>query len=103
MSHAFASATRDEWGEHLAETDACVEPVLEMEELADHPHHQARHMFYSVDDPVRGLIPQLRLPLDLPPGREPAPRLGEHTDEVLEEAGVGPEEIAQLRSARVIR
>ena len=34
--------------------------------------------------------------------RHPAPALGEHTDEVLREAGYAPERIAALRAAGVI-
>jgi crotonobetainyl-CoA:carnitine CoA-transferase CaiB-like acyl-CoA transferase len=33
---------------------------------------------------------------------DPAPLLGEHTDEVLREAGLSPAEIAELRAARVV-
>jgi crotonobetainyl-CoA:carnitine CoA-transferase CaiB-like acyl-CoA transferase len=33
----------------------------------------------------------------------PSPMLGEHTDEVLAEAGLTPEEVERLRAAGVVR
>lgn len=41
----FASRTRDEWAEHFAATDACVTPVLSIEEAPMHPHNRARQTF----------------------------------------------------------
>ena len=43
FSERFATRTRDEWTETFDGTDACVTPVLSMEEVADHPHNAARH------------------------------------------------------------
>ena len=58
------------------------------------------------EDPVRGRIRTLGPPLKMSATPtafvEPAPRLGEHTDEVLREAGLSPAEIAELRAARVV-
>ena len=102
LTERFAQKTRDEWTEHLSEVDACVEPVLEMDELTQHPHHLARGCFFTMEDPERGPLTQLRLPLDQEPRQTPAPRQGEHTDEVLEQEGVSPAEIQQLRHDRVI-
>lgn len=50
--------TRDEWEAVLAGADACVEPVLEPEELATHPQHRARGVFFQI-----GALGQVRTPL----------------------------------------
>ena len=42
---AFASRTRDEWARVFEATDACVTPVLSMEEAQHHPHNRARATF----------------------------------------------------------
>jgi alpha-methylacyl-CoA racemase len=103
LQRGLSLATRDEWVGRLAEIDACVEPVLEMEELATHPQHRARGMFFSLEDPERGPLSLLRLPLDGKPIAAPAPRQGEHTDQVLAEAGFSEEEIRELRAEGVVR
>ena len=43
----FAQKTQLEWSEIFDETDACVAPVLEKEEAADHYHNKARGSFLS--------------------------------------------------------
>jgi len=103
IRNTLAGATRDEWAARLAPADACVEPVLEMDELSDHPQHRHRGVFYTLDDPERGPVEQLRVPGGTDPATTPAPRHGEHTDEVLGELGLRPDEIAALRQAGVVR
>ena len=103
LEQALSRKDRDAWTEELARVDACVEPVLEMDELADHPQHQARGVFVTTEDPERGPITLPALPLEgeLPP--TPAPRQGEHTGQVLREAGLDQDEIDALRKGGVIR
>ena len=56
---AFASRTRAEWEAVFAEGDACVSPVLDMDECITHPFSKARSMFVTVDG-VTGPAPAPR-------------------------------------------
>ncbi|MFC3894325.1 CaiB/BaiF CoA transferase family protein [Lentzea rhizosphaerae] len=47
FAEAFLSRTRDEWAEVFGDTDACVTPVLTLEEAVSHPHLVARGVFTS--------------------------------------------------------
>ncbi|MFV2173683.1 CaiB/BaiF CoA transferase family protein [Actinomadura sp. LOL_016] len=42
---AFKARTRDEWAEVFLPSDACVAPVLSLEEAKDHPYNTARDVF----------------------------------------------------------
>jgi crotonobetainyl-CoA:carnitine CoA-transferase CaiB-like acyl-CoA transferase len=93
--------TRDEWEAVFAGVDACVEPVLEMEELASHPQHAARGLFFRV-----GPFAQVRTPIAADRARSdhaPPPRLGEHTSTILAEAGFSTDEVAALQQAGAAR
>lgn len=103
VGQAFAAQDREHWVKELAEQDVCVEPVLDgAEALAQ--AQAARALLYQPNgvEPLRTLAPPLRLsktPVSL---RRPAPGLGEHSDEVLGQAGYEPREIEALRSAGVV-
>jgi crotonobetainyl-CoA:carnitine CoA-transferase CaiB-like acyl-CoA transferase len=96
LRDAFATRTRDEWVELLAQ--ACVGPVLDPGELADHPQLAARGAVCRL-----GRATFVRPPLaraDWAPG--PVASLGEHSDVILAEAGLQPDEIAELRSGGIV-
>jgi alpha-methylacyl-CoA racemase len=101
----LAEAPRDDWADRLGRIDACAEPVLEIEELATHPQHRERGAFFTLEDRERGAVELLRPPLgdQGSPRLRVAPRQGQHTDEILLEAGLSAEEIAALRGRGVIR
>lgn len=54
IAGAFLTAPRRAWEERFAGVDACVTPVLSLEEAAAHPHNRARATYV---DPGNGLQP----------------------------------------------
>jgi crotonobetainyl-CoA:carnitine CoA-transferase CaiB-like acyl-CoA transferase len=97
LAAIFATRTAEAWMEVLGKIDACVEIVVEPDELADHPLHRAREVFFEIDGgPGVGPVRQLRTPLGTPPGAAPPPRLGQHTHQVLREYGFTDTEILAL-------
>ncbi len=89
LTRVIATKTRDEWERALAEHDCCCEPVLELDEVVEHPLHRERGLFFEIGDSGSPGTLQVRTPLGMPTGRRPAPALGEHNDEVFDEYGVG--------------
>jgi alpha-methylacyl-CoA racemase len=90
VAEIIARRTRDEWAGRFADTDACVAPVLALDEAPEHPHNVARGTFVDVDGvPQPGPAPRFsRTPGQV---RCPAPAAGQHTDEVLGELGLDPQ------------
>jgi len=75
-------------------------------DLTTDPQVAATGMLVPDSHPVAGRFTNLGTPIRFArtPGalRTPAPALGEHTDVILREAGLAVDEIAQLRTAKVI-
>ena len=98
LAAIFATRTAAEWTELLARYDCCVELVTELHELPEHPLHRAREVFFTIDGGAGvGPVQQVRTPIGTPRSPRPPPRQGEHTREVLAEAGLSDAEIAALR------
>ncbi|MGE8321286.1 MAG: CaiB/BaiF CoA transferase family protein [Comamonas sp.] len=76
-------------------------PVARMDELPQDPHLQATGFFASVADPAMGEVRFPRSPVRFDGAQAPItmpPRLGQHTAELLREAGLSDTDIAQLSS-----
>ena len=101
LAEVLATRTREEWVEVFADTDACVAPVLDLEEAPTHPHNQARGTFVEAFDRVQ---PAPAPRLSRTPGsiHRPPPEPGEHTDEVLAVLGYDVGERAALRAAGAV-
>jgi alpha-methylacyl-CoA racemase len=100
VAEVFRSRSREEWRTFNDQHDCCIEPILDLEDTLDSELVRERDMVVELEQPGLGIVRQLGVPVKLArtPGApdRPAPALGEHTEEVLSEAGLGAEEIAQL-------
>lgn len=106
LSEVFRQRTTAEWVRVLEEADILCGPLITYPELGTHPQVAANEMIVSLAHPELGTnrvpgIPQ-RLAHTPASVRLPAPLVGEHTDDVLREAGFSPDEIAHLRADAVI-
>lgn len=91
------------WLERLDAAGIPCGPILNYEQALSTPQAIAREMVAEVDHPILGRLKTVGTPIKmsetpLNPGRR-APMLGEHTDEVLANAGYSGDEIEQLRYA----
>ena len=105
IERIFAQRTRAEWAAFATEVDCCLEPVLEVDEALESRTARERGMVVElgqpgIEPPVRVLGSPLKLsrtPVDT--ARRPAPALGEHTRELLAEAGYDCDQIEALLEA----
>jgi alpha-methylacyl-CoA racemase len=104
IAERFATRTQAQWAKAFDGSDACVAPVLPMTEAADHPHLAARGT-YLTDDGLIQPAPAPRFAADGSAPRAarpgPIPALGQHTREILLDAGV--DDVEGLLAAGVVR
>ena len=101
-----STRTQEEILKAMEEAEVPAGRIYTAADIAADPHYAARGMIQQVlagdGEPLKvpGIIPKL----SATPGaiRSPAPKLGEHTDEVLAGLGFSAEEIAALRDQKVI-
>lgn len=107
LAPAFASRTTDEWLATLGEAGVPVGPVASIGEMLEHPQTLARDMVVEVEHARLGRVRSLGSPVKLSGSgtrdgrgapRRGAPLLGEHTREVLVEAGWSDGEVDGLIS-----
>ena len=101
ISTVIRSRTRDEWAVHFAGTDACVAPVLDLEEAPVHPHNIARRTFLDLEG-VFQPAPSPRysgMSLDRP---DPPRAEGDDGDAILGELDFSAAEVSALRTSGVL-
>ncbi|HEY8217532.1 MAG TPA: CaiB/BaiF CoA-transferase family protein [Acidimicrobiia bacterium] len=104
LAALFATRTQAEWVQLFIDADVPGAPVHTPPELIEDPQFVARAGVVEQHHPDAGRIRLLDSPIHAD-GRgpvRPAPRRGEHTDEVLEDLGVPAERVAALRAAGVV-
>jgi len=106
LEQTFEQRSTREWLERMEAIGLPAGPVNDMPAVYADPQVQARGMLVELDHPTAGRVKHIGVPVKLSrtPGsvRRPAPTLGQHTDEILAEAGLAPAEIGALRAEGVI-
>jgi CoA:oxalate CoA-transferase len=107
LDGVFPGKTVAQWLDCLDEAGIPCGPINNIEGLLKDPQILARDMIVEIEHPVAGHLKMPGLPIKLSetPGAVecPAPLLGQHTEEILQELlGLKTEQIQALRSKKVI-
>ena len=81
VAEIFKQRTRAEWIAFSQQTDCCLEPLLDVSEALTHPQVIARGLAQGGGD---------------------APRLGQHTREILQRAGYSESQVQAFQAARIL-
>lgn len=99
ISKKFASKTRDEWTEIFDKLDACVTPVLDLDEAPSNPLNKSREAF-GYNKFTDRWDPQPAPKLSRTPGRADLstkePDIGEHTIDIMKEIGYDQQTIEEF-------
>lgn len=102
----FGRHTKAEAAEKLLAAGIPVGPVQDAREVFDCPHLDARQLLLDVPDPVLGSArlvgPAVKLSGSPDRIARAAPRLGEHTQEILAGLGLSGDDITQLQAEGVV-
>ena len=95
------------WLKLLLEAGVVAGPIYNLDQVYHDPQVKARNMLVDLEDPELGTLHNIGIPvkLSLTPGqvRRRAPALGEHSEEVLREAGYSTEEVVRLVEQGVVK
>lgn len=106
LAQATRQRTTAEWMGICDMLDIPATPIYAIDDLPDHPQLKAVGLFQVAPHPSEGLVRYINPPTKFAATpatvRCPAPLLGQHTAEILREAGYGAEEIASLTARRIV-
>jgi crotonobetainyl-CoA:carnitine CoA-transferase CaiB-like acyl-CoA transferase len=106
LGKIFAARPRAEWAQRLEAEDVPYAPVHNVDEVFG--DEQVRHLgtFYQAQHPMEGEVwgvnPPVFIDRERPGPMRPPPVLGEHNEQILGELGLDRDEIAKLKTAKVV-
>ena len=103
MGDILATGHSQDWLDRLDAADVPCAPVLRRAEVMDNVQVVANGLIETMEQPSLGTVRQARpaARFDVTPARiaGPAPRIGEHTAMVLQEAGFSADAISTLMAS----
>ena len=100
LENSFALKSADEWIDLLLEYGIPAGPILDYPQAFESEHGRHRQMRIEIDHPLEGKVPNIGFAVKMQGTpqevRRHPPLLGEHTQEVLMQAGFTPDEIKAL-------
>ena len=107
LARIFEERSTAQWMALLESADVPVMPMHDLQSVLADPHLAATGFFSIVEHPSEGTLRTMRMPMSwsdsTPDAPRPAPRHGEHSAEVLREAGFGAAEIEALVAAGAVQ
>ena len=107
LEETLGRESTEHWLKLLTEAGVVAGPIYDLDQMYHDPQVKARNMLVDLEDPELGTLHNIGIPvkLSLTPGqvRRRAPALGEHSEEVLREAGYSTEEVACLVEQAVVK
>lgn len=101
LAKVFVTRTRDEWTAHFAGSDACVTPVLELDEVAAHPHNAERGGI-EVLNGIQQPAPAPRFSRTVPALSTPPPSPGQDSRSALIDWGLSLHEVDALLASGAV-
>lgn len=102
VAEAMATQTTEVWLARLNEADIPCMPMHDVDSLLHDPHLLAVGMLQQVEHPTEGQVSEIGVPVSFSgtptlPVQKPAPQLGQHSAQVLREAGLSDASIENLQ------
>ena len=102
----FLKKTQEEWMEIFSKIDSCVMPVKNFSEACDDPQIKARNMVLELPHPKFGKIKNIGSPIKYSKTpitiRSLAPKIGQHTNEILKDLNYTEEDIRKFKRSGAI-
>lgn len=102
VAEAMATDTTEVWMARLNEADIPCMPLNDVDSLLHDPHLLAVGMLQQVEHPTEGRLSEIGVPVSFSgtptlPVQKPAPQLGQHSVQILQEAGLTDVAIQELQ------